>query len=812
MIAPSIVLAEFGQAWRGLFRRPAFLSLAVFTLALGIATVTAVFALIDQALLKPLPFPQAERLVTVGSVGDPGQNTGAPGYYGPVGRMSSVASVGMAMNWNTNVNIAPEGRAEVAVAMRADAGFVRTMGLPMALGRNFDAAEDRPHGPRAVILSDAFWRSRFGANPAVVGSTLSLEGKGVQIVGVLPKDFVWPDRFDLILSLQPDPNDTDMSTNQIIVARLRPGTTVAGASAEVASTLTPLMLAGRKDADRMREYLRQHPPSALPLMSSVFSSRTGDTLWMFLGAAGCVLLIAAINLASLILLRSLSRTHASAVRSALGSSLGRLSLPALGEGLLIGALGAIVGLLLAWLGLRLVDGFIPPEWLRGETVRLSATSVAFALVAGLLTAVVATVLAVLRGRRRDWRRELVGGGRTGLSREDDRAGRALVVAQVAVAVVLLVGAALFTRTLQKLESVPMGFTSQAVTTFTLSPIKETYVTVDDATRLARRLLERMRRIPGVAEAGASTNLPTGTQLNYPLTLPDGRTITGQYRLTSTGFLDAVGVPLLTGRGIVDSDIAGADPVCLVSATFARDYLGSEPIGKLVSIPVGDNHVVAMRVVGVVGDVRQYGPAEQAPAILYAPLAQMPASVWALLREFGPLSFAVKRQPGAAVDENMLRDAIDEVAPRQPISNVRSLEAVVASTTSTQRLNLLLVGLFAGLALLLASVGLYAVMAVTVTSHRHEYGVRSALGATRGRLMRTVLRAASIQVGLGLAIGLGAALALSRLLASFLFGVGALDPLAIAGVLVVLGLSGLLASLPPAWRAARVRPMQALRME
>ncbi|GAA0903200.1 ABC transporter permease [Rothia nasimurium] len=812
MIAASVALGEGMQAWRGLLRRPGFLTLAVFTLALGIATVTAVFAMIDQALLKPLPFPDAGRLVTLGSVDDVNENIAAPGYYAPLKRLPGIESAGMLMNSVINVNIAPGGHPEVALALRADGGFFRTLGMPMALGRNFDEAEDLPHGPRAVILSDAFWRSRFRADPAVVGGSLQVEGRPAQIVGVLPKDFAWPRPFDLAMSLQPDLNDTDLSVNQLIVGRLRPDTTVSSMSAQVAATLTPLLLAGRRDVDRVRGYLAAFPPNALPLMTSVFAASTGKTVWLFMGAAVCVLLIAGINLASLILLRSLSRTHATAVRAALGSSPGRLSLPALAEGLLIGTLGAVGGLLLAWMGLRMLEGVIPPEWLRGATIRLGATSIAFAFLAGLVAALAATLLAILRARRRDWRGELVSGGRTGMSREDSRTGRALVVAQVAVAVVLLMGAALFTRTVQKLESVPMGFTSHAVGTFTLSPVRERYVSVADATTLARRVVERLQALPGVVQAGLSTNLPTGNQLNYSLTMPDGRNFSAQYRLVSPGFLDTVGVPLLAGRGIVDTDAGSADPVCVVSMTFARRYLGDEPLGKRVSIPTGDDTMMAMRVVGIVGDVRQYGPAEEAPGILYAPVAQMPASIWSVLREFGPFSFAVRRQPGVPMDETALRDAVAAVDNSQPIANVRSLDAVVAGTTSAQRLNLLLVGLFAGLALLLASVGLYAVMSVVVASHRHEYGVRAALGATRSRLLQTVLRAASIQLGLGLAIGLGAALALSRLLESFLFGIAAVDPLAIAAVLLVLGVSGVLASLPPAWRAARVRPMQALRMD
>lgn len=808
----AVVLTELRQSWRGLLRRPAFLLLATFTLALGVATITAMFALVDQALLKPLPFPHADRLVTMGTYMDENVYSAAPAYYAPLRAMSSIEAAGTA-DGPGNVNIAPGGRPQVAVAMHADRAFFEVLGLPMALGRNFNDAENRPHGPGAVILTDAFWRARFGADPSVVGRTLEVEGQGMQIVGVLPRTFQWPWGADVVLSMQTDLASRDMSTNQMIVGRMKPGATLAGTAAETAAALTPLFLSSSDDMARMREALREQPPSALPLLTGVFAPQTGKTLGLFLGASACVLLIAVINLASLILLRSLSRTHASAVRAALGSSIGRLSLPAFGEGLLIGVLGALFGLLLAWLGLRLIGDIVPPEWLRGEPVALTGMSVVFALVAGLAAAVGATVLAVLRGRRRDWRSELVGGGRSGLSREDGRTGRALVVAQIAVAVVLLVGAALFTRTLHELESVPMGFASRNVTTFALSPVKQRYATIADVSALSRKLLERLRRLPGTEGAGVSTNLPTGSQLNWPIVLPNGSMIGTQYRLMTPGFLEAVGVPLLAGRGIADSDVAGADPVCVVSASFARQYFGVEDaLGHTVMLRVDDTRQVPLRVVGVVGDVRQRGPGEPSPPILYTALAQVPDAMWSIMREFGPLNIAVRLRPGTGLNDGALRDVVNEVAPGQPISNLRTLETVVASTTAAQRLNLLLVGLFAGLALLLASVGLYAVMSVAVAAHRHDYGVRAALGATRHRLLFTVIRAAAVQVGLGLAVGLTVSMVLSRLLTSFLFGVQALDPLAIGAVLLVLGLSALLASVPPAWRAARVRPMQALRTD
>lgn len=810
----AILWNEASQSWRGLLRRPGYLLLAVLTLALGVATTTAVFSLLDQALLKPLPFPQADRLVTLGQYFDAQRNSAAPGYYAPVRRMRSLASAGMLRSWAINANIARGDEGRVVGSLRVDRGFLETLGLPMALGRNFNTEEDQPNGPQAVILSHTFWEQYYGADPAAIGQTLQVEGRAAQVIGVLPAAFRWPVQFDILLPMQPDPASTNLSTNEQIIARLKPGVSVAAASAEAGAVLSAVIRQNPRMSDEWERHLLEYPPNALPLKGSVFSSRTGNTLWLFFGAGACVLLIAAINLASLMLLRALGRSHDSAVRVALGAPLVRLGLPALAEGLMIGLCGAVLGIALAWLGLRLMAGWVPPEWIRGEAAALTTTSVGFALLAGAATALLASLLGLLRVRGLPLTRELVGGGRAGWSRGAGRLGRGLVIAQVVVAVVLLIGAALFTRTLQRLSEVPMGFESRAVTIFSLAPIKERYPDVGAMVEQTDRIVERLQRLPGVAHVGAGSNPPTATQLNWSYVLPDGRSISAQYRFMTPRFFDVFGMPVLAGRGIGEQDTAGAERICVVSAAFARQYLGDSPLGKIVSIEDdGDDRRVPMRVVGVVGDVRQFGPAEPVPPIVYTPLAQLSPGTWQVIRGFGGLTYAVQSRAAAGGNtERALREAIAEVAPQQPISDLESMDAVVASTTNDQKLNLLLVGLFAGLALLLAAVGLYAVMATAVAARRHEFGVRAALGADPRRLLWQVLREAGLQIAIGLLVGLGIAMAMSRLLQRYLFDVRVADPWAIGAVVIALGLAGLLAAFSPALRAARVPPMQALRNE
>ncbi|WP_329892335.1 ADOP family duplicated permease [Stenotrophomonas sp. SMYL11] len=807
----AALLDDVLQAWRALVRKPGFVLLATLTLALGVATVTTVFSLIDQALLRPLPFPQPERLVTIGIESEPGQTVAAPRYLNHVRQMPGVQSAGMIMGWTNNANVAFHGDAEVARALQADRGFLDALALPMAVGRNFNDAENTPGGPQGVIVSHAFWKSHLGADSAVVGKPLLVEGLAVPIVGVLSEHFQWPDTFDIIQNMQLDSATRDLSTNQLIVARLKPGVPVDTAAAQASTVLNAMMNEGAGASEKQRAYLQRNPPTALPLEGSVFAHRSGEALWMFLGAGLCVLAIAGINLASLMLLRALSRTHDSAVRTALGASSMRLGLPPVAEGALVGLLGSAAGLAMAWAGLQAFGRLVPAEWMRGQPVALTATAIVVALLAGVLTAVLAALLGVFRARRVNWSRELASGGRTGWGKSATRTSRALVVAQVAVAVVLLTGAALFARSLQKLEAVPLGFQSTQVTTFTLALIKNRYSEVDAAVAQTERILQRLGRVPGVSAIGASTNLPAGSQLNYSMQLPSGATVDSQYRLASPDFLNVFNVPLLTGRGFEESDRAGSEPVCLVSATFASRHLGGDPLGQIVTMPMEGGQDIRMRVVGVVGDVRQFGPDKPAPATVYAPLAQMPADIWALLREFGPLSYAVRmRSNDLGQAEGALRTALAEVAPQQPIANVQPMQAVVASATAAQRLNLVIIGVFAALALLLASVGLYAVMAVAVAGRSHEFGVRSALGATRRRLVTQILGESGRQVLLGMAIGLALAMAVSGMLQKHLYGVGATDPVAILLVLLALATAALLASVAPALRAAAVQPMQALR--
>lgn len=808
MTRPGILLSEVLQSWRALLRRPAWLALAATTLALGVAATSAVFALLDKALLQPLPYPESEQLVLLGLDFEENGVVAAPGFRTALEGLDGVQSMGLLTVTGRNTNIAIGDTAEVATALLADHGLVPTLGLPMAAGRNFSVDEDRPNGPAAVILGHGFWKRHFGADPGAVGTTLQVEGRAVPIVGVLPPDFMGGREFDLLLPMQVAANSTSMATNEALIARLAPGATPEGVSAAVDPLLRSAYAAQPGASASGLEWLRTLRMGAVP-MSEL--SSPASVLWMFLAAAGCVLLIAAINLANLMLFRSLARRHDAAVRLALGAPRARLALPALAEGLLVGLCGALLGLVLGWAALRVFAGLVPAEWALGDGIGITPLSVLMALAAGIVVAVAGGALGAWRGAGSSPARELVGGGRTGWSRGTGRLGRGLVVAQVAVASVLLITAGLFAHNLYRLLSVPMGFETRDIVTFTLSPVEDRYPDLPSSLEQTARISAALARLPGVESVSVANLSPTGAQFNLPVQFADGRGVPVQYRMVAPGYAHVMGMPLLAGRMIEPTDIAGSEPVAVVSAAFARAYLDGDALGKTVRMTMGEG-VPPMRIVGVLGDSRQYGPGEAAPAIVYTPLAQLPGDIWSLARQYLPLHYLVRLHPGAALQEHQVREVVASTSPMQPIAGFQTMETMVAAVTGKQRLDLLLVGLFSGLALVLACVGLYAVAAVAVEARRHEFGVRAALGAPPARLFRQVLGEGMRQVALGLAIGLGLALAMSRVLQSMLHDIDVADPVAIGAVLVVLGVAGVLASVGPGLRAARVPPMQALRVD
>lgn len=801
----TILLTELRRSARACARRPGFAALATLTLGLGIGACAAVFALLDAIVLKAPPFPQSERLAVISQTYGAGNWAAlSPQQYRLLADLPGVERIGSSFA-PKDVNVAGQGEPELVTAWPADAGLLATLGVGLVQGRNFSVEEDRPGGAPAAILGHAFWQRHFNGDPGVVGRTLTIDGVATPVVGILPATFRLEGTPDLLVPLALPSASRDDGTNLRVIARLAPGTTIAA----VAGALDARLAA--HGAELGFTAARRMHFTATSLAAN-FGAAAWPVLSLFFACALCVLALVAVNLSNLMLLRAVARSHDGAVRAALGASGRQASLPALAEGLLIGVLGSGLGLLLAAAALALSRAWLPPEWLPADAALLGPRVWVFALAAGLSVAALSAAFGAWRSRGETAVRELVTGARSGLSVGSGRLGRSLVVAQAALATVLLASAALLSHSLLRLNRVDLGFDANGVLVFRLNPSPALYPDVATVEDFSRRLIDRLRAEPGVRDAALTTNLPIASQLNLPVEVgADVEVSSMQFRAASPGAFATFGMPLLAGRDFADADRAGAEPVAIVNAAFARQYFGGDALGKTLRVALGDD-APALRVVGVVGDVRQYGPQEDAPPIVHVPLAQLSDPVLGLLRQFIPLNAAIRVDGDAALFAERARAALREVAPQQGLAALRLLERDVADATVGQRMNAVLIGLFAGLALLLAGVGLYSVTAVAVAARRREFGVRAALGAAPLRLMRGVVDGGLRDVAIGLCVGLIAALGASRLLERFLFEIGPADPAALAVTVVALLLAGLLATVLPALRASRQSPMQALRGE
>ena len=822
-------LAEIWRAWRTYLRRPGFLLLATAVLALGIGASTAVFVLIDDVLLQPLPYAAPERLVVLGAQRD-GQllRILSPREYQHVQSIRGITAIGLIMGDLQAVNVAGDGAPEQISAFLADRGLLPALGVRMRLGRGFSVQEDRPGGPKAVILAEGFWRRRYGAQP-VLGRTLRVEGVARTIVGVLPASFDQFGAGDIMLPLALAPHTYDDGEDFFAVARLASASAAAAVDAQVDAALRALFA----DASGpQRDYLDKVRFGSVPLRAALHQQQR-PAMMLFLASALCVLLIALVNLGNLMLLRTLSRRHDAIVRHALGAPAWRLALPACAEGVLVGAGGAIVGLGLAAIGLSLFSGYVPAEWTLGQSLHMPRAVALLALAIAVPGALAAAAFGAWRGLATASVQEALHEGGRSASRRSGRLGRGLVIAQMALATCLMCGAGLFLHALYDAARTPLGFASDHILTFDLAPVRSGNPHAS-ARDLVQRLLQNLHAVPGVDRVAVTNGLPAGgfeQQFNMGGIHLPGRGYlhpSPQIRGVSSEFFSVFHIPVREGRSFDATDVAGGEPVAIVNQTLADQQYDGHAVGREIVVndysgypagkAVADDptmHPVTARIVGVVGDTRQFGPLDSLKrGFLYLPLAQMPEHIVQVFRSFQPLRFALRVRGDPNRYRQAVHAAVAAVAPEQPIATVSTMDDIVRATTSDTRRDLFLIGLFAVVALGLAAAGMYAVMTVAVAARAREFGVRMALGAPPLRMIRLVLRGAIAQIAMGALLGVGLTLALSRVLGAVLQEIGrsVFDPFALAGVCVVLALAGLLACLVPALRAARVPPMHALRGE
>ncbi|UGB38550.1 ADOP family duplicated permease [Frateuria soli] len=826
----NVWLAEIWRTWRASLRRPGFLLLAVAVLALGVGASTSVFVLVDNVLLRPLPYPDAGRLMVLG----PEQHGElqailSPQQYQHVQSIPGIAGIGLIKGDLQAVNVAGDGEPEQVDAFLADRSVLPVLGVRMRLGRGFSAEEDRPGGPKAVILAEGFWRRRYGGQP-VLGRTLRVEGVARTIVGVLPASFDQFGAGDIMLPLALPPHTYDDGADFFAIARLAPGSSVAAVNARVDAAIRA-MYADLPGAQR--DYLETVHVGSVPLAAALHQQQR-PAMRLFLACAVCVLLIALVNLGNLMLLRTLSRRHDAIVRHALGAPGWRLALPACAEGLLVGASGAIAGLGLAAIGLSLFGRYVPVEWTHGRSLHVHGEAALLALAIAVPGALAAALFGAWRGLAASSVREALHEGGRSLGSHSGRVGKALVIAQMALATCLMCGAGLFLHALYDAARAPLGFAGDHVLTFDLAPVRGEHPDAASTREFVQELLRSLRALPGVEGVAATNGLPAGgfeQQFNMGgIHLPGSDYLrpSPQIRAVSSDYFSVFRIPVHEGRAFDASDVSGGDPVAIVNQTLAEQEYGDHAVGKQIVVndysgyAAGkatadrpDMRPVTARIVGVVGDTRQFGPLDgRKRGFLYLPVGQVPEHILRVFRSYHPLRFALRVQGDPNDYRRAVHAAVAAVAPDQPIASVSTMDDVVRATTGDTRRDLFLIGLFALLALGLAAAGMYAVMTVAVTARQREFGVRMALGAPPARMARLVLRGGAGQIAIGMLLGVAITLALSRVLGAVLEDIGrtVMDPLALAGVCVVLAMAGLLACLLPALRAARVPPMHALRGE
>lgn len=794
------VIQDLHFAFRTLRKAPWFSLATILTLALGIGASVAMFGILNRVFLAPLPFPDADRLVLGRTTIDGQLNPWVAGadYFDYRDQATAFEELAAVLPFPTDYGVTGAGEAELAPAGVASVNLFGALGVGPALGRPFRPEDGLEGAANVVMISHGFWQRRFGGDPEVVGRSLSLNSEPYTVVGVLPAGFFFMYRADVWIPLRPDrfmASVRDMY-NWYLVGRMRPGVTLVQAQTEV--DLTSARLEGAyPQTNRNKDLLLTNLQEAL-----VEDYR--PTLLILTGAVALVLLIACGNGAGILLARAPARGFDLSVRSALGAPRARLVRQLLAESLGLALAGGLLGTILAAGLQRMMLLYLHMERLGPAAPRLSWTGVAAALglsvfaglLAGAYPAAMGTGSALGRGLKTGNRR--MGQGAAGFR-------SALVVAQVALSVVLLAASGLLVRSLANLQAVDPGFDARDLLTARIWVPSARYPEAGDRTRFYTALLDEVRALPGVSSAALGSHVPIVNSGNiYRATAVGGGPDTERIflRSVSQGYLETVGIPLLAGRGILSGDDAGSRPVVVLSETAARRFFADgNPLGQEVQLEL--TSPLRMLVVGVVGDVRLSSLEDAPEAAFYVSFAQRAGNI---------MSVVLKARVPPASLAAPLRDVLTEMDPDIPLSGVGPVAELVSRSMSDRRVLTLSLTLFALFPLLLAAVGLFAILAYHVSQRRHEIGVRMALGAQATRIGGMVLRQSLVLVGAGTVLGLGGAFAATRFLQSQLFGVGATDPVTLAGVVVFVGGVSLAASATPTWRAVRSDARVALQAE
>jgi putative ABC transport system permease protein len=813
---------DFRFALRSLAKMPGFTAVAVIVIAVGIGCNTAVFSVINTVLLKPLTYPDPQSLVQLMETAPQGSFRGAsvPKFNIWRQQTSICQYVAGYDQGGSGLNLTGGGEPEQVQGIHVTGDYFRLFGAPILAGRTFTAAEDSPHGGHVVILSYGLWKRRFGGNHSIVGTNIQLDGEPFTVIGIIGRGFVTEAGGDLWLPYQFDLTSQDMANYFVVAARLQPGITLPTANAQ-------LKLA-------TEQYRRTYPGTLDPKSSfsaiSLEQSLVGDTrssLLVLLGAVGLVLLIACANVANLLLIRATARKRELATRAALGAGRGHIIRQLLAESLAVSLSGGVLGLGLGFLGVRLLlalsPGDIPRIGQDGSAVTLDQNVLLFTLGVSVLTGMLFGLVPAIAATRSNLAAAInESSNRSGIGFRSGKVRSTLVVSEVALALVLVVGAALLIRTFMKLQAVDPGFQTHNVLTMTMSIGGERFQKTAGVAQIIRDGTERLDAIPGVESAAASCCLPLEGGFGLPFDIvgrPKGSNpTTGEsgYFPVSWSFFDAFKVPILRGRSFTTQDDGSAPGVVIINEAMAGQYWPKgDPLQDrlLVGASMGPVFVESPRqIVGVVGDMRDQGLNQNPIPTMYIPIAQMPDKVTALNSRIAPLWWILRTRVEPHTLVKPISAALREASGGLAVAHIRTMDEEVVSTTARQRFNMLLLAIFGSSALLMAAIGIYGLMAYSVQQRTQELGIRMALGAQASDVRNMVVRQGMVLAVIGVVIGIGGALWLSHFLNIFLFGVTAWDPTAFVATPLLLSAVALLAVWVPARRATRVSPMTALRFE
>ncbi len=819
------LVADIRYAFRVLIKDPGFMLVAVIALGLGIGANTAVFSVIERVLLSPLPYPGPDRIVRIQrhrQTGDDRATVSVPKFMA-WRQCRCFQSIAAYDQTSLSLNLGGGDQPQTVNGLRVTSGFFDVLGVRPMLGRTFSVQEDSPDGGKFAVLTSQLWKTRFGGTHAIVGKEITLNSEKYVVLGIMPGDYEPDPPTDLYLPEQLDPNSTNQGHRYLAAGRLLPTATIKSATAEI-NVIAERFRAEHPGMVEQTETLRVVP------LGRAIGGEVRPALLILAGAVSFVLLIACANVANLSLARAAGRRTEIAIRTALGCSRGRIIRQLLTESTVVSMVGGAAGAVVAIIGLKTLLLFSPGNIPRIDDPQHAASAMAldwpvlgFLFGISLLSGIVSGIFPAVSVSRSETISALKESSRAGTARKGNRVRDSLVIGEIALALALLAGSALMVRALASLYATKPGFDASNVLTLTTALPAGSYSTTADVESLVRRATERIETLPGVEEAAAAVVLPTRDSFDLTFSI-EGRepTLNGkwtgdeQWRYVSPHYFEALRIPLLRGRLFTERDGGKAQHVVIISQAFARKYWpGQDPMGRRMMIGNGmgaDFVEPARQIIGIVGNVAETGLRNGVVPVMYIPQSQVTDGLTKTFSTLSPLSWIIRTKGGPLVGVAALRKQLVGIDARLATANIMTLDRVVGKSTVRERFEMLLLSVFAFVALLLSAVGIHGVMSYAVKQRAKEIGIRVALGGTRATITALVLGQSMRLVVIGAVIGLGATYGLTRALKGLMFGLEQYDLTIVATVAVSLCMVALMAAWAPTRRALKVDPIAVLRQD